>query len=223
MKAALLVHAIFYLVQLAAASRQLQCVSSTAHSVTVNWSAVPATDLYYVAIIRIVQGAERVAALNTVSANSSQVTLSGLNPETKYSLRLRSHPASAPSIVWGWRNSSGVPTQCTTTVQELSTNYAPQQHTTVRKPKSRFTLMYRVSEMTSEIDFLPNHDSADIEGQVAYLSAGAPDGLDVFGRQPVIEYCVEHLEREWTPYISCNGPEASPRNSPADPTCMCQV
>lgn len=60
-------------------------------------------------------------------------------------------------------------------------------------------------------------------GQVAYLSAGAPDGLDQFGQQPVTEYCVEHLERDWAPYISCNDPEAAPRNTPADPTCMCQV
>ena len=83
--------------------------------------------------------------------------------------------------------------------------------------------MYRVSELTYAVDFLANHDSADLEGQVGFLSSGAADGTPEFAKLPVTEYCVEHVDRPFAPYISCNGPEASPRNTPADPTCMCDV
>lgn len=83
--------------------------------------------------------------------------------------------------------------------------------------------MYRVSELTYEVDFLANHDSADALGQVAFLSSGAQDGTAAFAKEPVTEYCVEHLDRPWAPYVSCNGPEAKPRNDPSDPTCMCDV
>ena len=69
--------------------------------------------------------------------------------------------------------------------------------------RSKFTRMYRVSELTYAVDFLANHDSADLEGQIAFLSSGAPDGRPEFSRLPVTEYCVEHLDRPFAEYISC--------------------
>jgi len=86
--------------------------------------------------------------------------------------------------------------------------------------------VYRVSDSADEaydIDYLTNHNSADLNGSVAFLSDGASDGALVFARTPVTQYCVEHLDRPFAPYVSCGGPEASPRNNASDPTCICQV
>eukprot|EP00937_MAST-01D_sp_MAST-1D-sp2_P006342 g6342.t1 len=91
---------------------------------------------------------------------------------------------------------------------------------------SRFTTVYRVSDSKDEgydVDYLTNHNSADLNGSVAFFSDGASDGALVFSRTPVTQYCVEHLDRPFAPYVSCGGPEASPRNNASDPTCICQV
>lgn len=143
---------------------QLQCVNATSTTVTVQWSAVPQSDLYYVAIVRhTLGGTEQVRALNTVPSSRTRVTLTGLAPEMPYTLRLRSHPSSAPSIVWGWRNATGPTTTCRTTASVGRPPVAAPKKKPLT-PVSRFTRMYRVSEMTSEVDFLRNHDSADLPG-----------------------------------------------------------
>ncbi|KAK3249463.1 hypothetical protein CYMTET_41108 [Cymbomonas tetramitiformis] len=91
---------------------------------------------------------------------------------------------------------------------------------------ARYTSMYRVSEYTQEVDFLENHDSADLNGEGLFLS-NDNSGLFFTNSSPVSKYCVEHVEPEsvggWAPYISCNGPEADPRNHPDDPLCICMV
>jgi len=93
------------------------------------------------------------------------------------------------------------------------------------------TPMYRVSEYTYEIDFLTNHNSADLEGQVAFLSSTNDNLFFQMTKSPITEYCVERLaaaggsggEAGFADYVSCNGPEADPRNDPADPICICNV
>ena len=89
-----------------------------------------------------------------------------------------------------------------------------------------YTEMFRVSEYTYEVDFLPNHNSASFEAQAAFLTSTNDNLFFQLARSPVTRYCVEHLDptpRGFAPYVSCNGPEADPRNSPADPICICDV
>merc|ERR1719460_2626480 len=88
-------------------SAQLSCSGATATSLTVSWKLVPETDLYYIAILNKTAEFEEILALNTVPPNKQSATLDNLRPDTSYLLRLRSHPSSAPSTVWGWRNASG--------------------------------------------------------------------------------------------------------------------
>eukprot|EP00300_Choanocystis_sp_HF-7_P000781 c10644_g1_i1.p1 GENE.c10644_g1_i1~~c10644_g1_i1.p1 ORF type:complete len:260 (+),score=43.76 c10644_g1_i1:411-1190(+) len=85
--------------------------------------------------------------------------------------------------------------------------------------------MYRVSENTVEVDFLPNHNSASHDALAAFLTNDIGDGA-YLDHASVTQYCVEHLNPEqvgWAPYASCNGPEADPFNNPEDPMCICFV
>jgi hypothetical protein len=219
----------------------LACVSATPTSITIAFDAVPKSDLYYVGLI---DERYRVVALTTVAGDSGldclrghtgacstrvppqrNATFGGLSAATTYTFSLRSHPASAPSIVWGWRNATLERVSCSTLSIGSETRTAAEHSASKRGAggRSQFTRMFRVSEFTYDVDFLPNHNSADLDGQVAFLSSGAPDGVPEFSQLPITEYCVEHLDRPFAEYISCNGPEASPRNTPSDPICICNV
>eukprot|EP00038_Savillea_parva_P028707 m.66612 g.66612 ORF g.66612 m.66612 type:complete len:300 (+) comp8371_c0_seq2:191-1090(+) len=93
------------------------------------------------------------------------------------------------------------------------------------------TPIYRVSEYTYDVDFLTNHNSADLEGQVAFLTSTNDNLFFQMSKSPVAVYCVQRLPAPNAPsdndgfadYVSCNGPEANPRNQPADPICICNV
>jgi hypothetical protein len=99
-----------------------------------------------------------------------------------------------------------------------------------------FTAMYRVSEYTYDIDYLRNHDSADMKGSAAFLTSTNDNEFFQLRAAPVAEYCVEHFDAPkadaeaagarvngFAPYVSCNGPEADPRSHPSDPMCICDV
>jgi hypothetical protein len=63
-------------------------------------------------------------------------------------------------------------------------------------------------------------------GQCAFLTSTNDNLFFQLAKSPVTRYCVEHEDTSSTgfaPYISCNGPEAKPRNDPADPICICDV
>eukprot|EP00658_Telonema_sp_P-2_P065533 TRINITY_DN5474_c0_g2_i2.p1 TRINITY_DN5474_c0_g2~~TRINITY_DN5474_c0_g2_i2.p1 ORF type:complete len:217 (-),score=29.76 TRINITY_DN5474_c0_g2_i2:138-788(-) len=89
-----------------------------------------------------------------------------------------------------------------------------------------FTDLYRVSEYTYEIDLLANHDSASASAQAGFLTATNDNDFFKLAKAPVTRYCIHRLEvppgaggrvETFAPYISCNGPEAAPRNHPSDP------
>jgi hypothetical protein len=225
----------------------LSCTGSTPSSISVAFDPIPATDLYYVAVV---DGGGRAAGLVTVpgdvgldcrrdasgacaAAAAHSATLGGLRAGSGYTLVLRSHPSSAPSIVWGWRNetvNATCHTRPTDAPRGASARLGGSRRLKDLEPladaldapraaSSKFTRVYRVSELIYEVDFLANHDSADLQGQTAFLSSGSADGTPAFARLPVTEYCVEHVDRPFAPYISCNGPEASPRRRPTPRAC----
>lgn len=203
--------------------------STTPGEIQLSWRAQPQTDLYSIGIYQQMNGcAERLKAVDTVAALASGATvvnhtLQGLHPGAGYMLRLRSHSSAAPTASRGWRNAS-VSTFCRAATQcapDVATWYKPQS--SIPAAKSRFLRVYRVSEETDDIDYLTNHNSADADGIVAFLSDGAADGTPAFAAQPVTEYCIEHVDRIFADYVSCNGPEASPRNNMSDPICICDV
>jgi len=96
----------------------------------------------------------------------------------------------------------------------------------------RYTEVYRVSEYTYEVDLLDNHDSASHDAQAGFLTSTNDNDFFKLEKAPVTRYCVEHYTPQedemgrvtgYAPYVSCNGPEADPRNSPSDPLCICDV
>ena len=234
-------------------------------------------------------------------------------PTTQYYLALRTHDASAPSIVQGWRNNTASRVACSTTARSLSDlpmllrvgdrpeldrvrlrlsfaslpshpsmatfslEYAREgdawqqralssdlgdvpstieldglkagstywarlvravngsmvhrgeatRHRTARRGAT-YTQVYRVSEYTRQVDFLDNHNSGSLMGEALFLSNDNDEDFYAVS-SPVTRYCIEHDEPSTTPlggwaeYTSCNGPEAAPRNHPADPLCICFV
>ena len=88
----------------------LRCGTSTSTTVTMNWDAVPATDLYYVGIVSSASPGERPYAIQTTATTSA--TVLDLVPDTAYYFTLRSHPSEF-NIVWGWRQPA-VAVSCST-------------------------------------------------------------------------------------------------------------
>eukprot|EP01062_Namystynia_karyoxenos_P030790 TRINITY_DN2290_c7_g1_i1.p2 TRINITY_DN2290_c7_g1~~TRINITY_DN2290_c7_g1_i1.p2 ORF type:complete len:384 (+),score=112.51 TRINITY_DN2290_c7_g1_i1:74-1225(+) len=204
----------------AAAAAGLQCEPAGAGALRLSWAAESNTDLYWVALLEGSGG--RPFAIETVTPPQGAAvvnhTLRGLAPARRYWLQLRSHPASAPSTVWGWRAAAGAAAQCETLGEPAAAAPPPAP-----APGVRHTRMWRVSENTYEIDLLSNHNAADYAAQVAFLT-GANDNLFFeLSRAPVTEYCVEHLDLDWAQYTSCNAPEAGTRNHHSDPICICFV
>jgi hypothetical protein len=65
--------------------------------------------------------------------------------------------------------------------------------------------------------------------QVAFLSSTNDNLFFQLNKSPVAAYCVERTpipsgnNEGFAEYVSCNGPEANPRNDPGDPICICNV
>ena len=82
------------------------------------------TDLYYVEV-SIVDPDQNGSAFMLQTASSSPVAIHDLQPATPYYFRLRTHDASAPSIVWHWRSpEEGDTIQCTTNTSDVGGVYA---------------------------------------------------------------------------------------------------
>ena len=100
----------------AAPSSALSCSALSSVALNVSWPAVPATDLYYVALFADgAADADGAAAaprpMAIVTTADTGAVVEDLVPSTTYYLRVRSHPSSAPSPVWGWRDWGAAPAQ----------------------------------------------------------------------------------------------------------------
>ena len=105
----------------AAPSSPLSCSALSSVALNVSWPAVPATDLYYVALFADgaadADGAAAAAPrpMAIVTTADTGAVVEDLVPSTTYYLRVRSHPSSAPSPVWGWRDwGAAQPLRCQT-------------------------------------------------------------------------------------------------------------
>lgn len=323
----------------------LGCKSASSTQISLSFTTVARTDAYQVQICRsdsdlhpvIVQTLEHNAG-STANPVDLDISFKDLHPNTTYFFQLRTHNASAPSIVQGWLPAGSTVVSCRTSVirenvphtiryhgskpavdhiavswswptrndrtcvnkamlyrkvqatrstksknqrepwnvhkLDNSHDFLPSESTTksslahVPTNTSRvatvvyglesastyeivirgcngelsdpeifqtsavnisYSEMYRVSEYLYEVDFLANHNSADLDGQTAFLTSTNDNDFFKLALSPVTRYCVEHIAPTATPlgtfapYVSCNGPEAEPRNDPKDPMCICDV
>ena len=229
-----------------AATDDPSCGAVGPGSVQLHTLAVPQTDLYYVAVFRSAteasypasgrRGASAEGLLLTLTTSAvPRVNVAGLRSATEYWFRWRSHDSAAPSTVAGWRNFSA-PFSCTTggtaaeaLLQQPRAPSAPEPPVAGTRGGSRFMWIYRVSEYNDNVDFLPNHDSADLRGQAAFLTNTNSDMFFSFNTSSISRYCVEYAPSDdggsgFAPYVSCNGPEGRPfGNIPESPICMCDV
>ena len=80
------------------------------------WDLVPSTDLYSISLLRTDTSAPTPTIFFVQTAAAPPLRVDDLRPDTTYHFVLRSHPSSAPSMVWGWRNGTAdiFATTCTT-------------------------------------------------------------------------------------------------------------
>ena len=95
----------------AAPSSPLICSALSSVALNVSWPAVADTDLYYIALFADAADAGGAAPrpMAIVTTADTGAVVEDLVPSTTYYLRVRSHPSSAPSPVWGWRDWAAAP------------------------------------------------------------------------------------------------------------------
>jgi hypothetical protein len=96
----------FILLAAVRSARGFECVRSTSHSLAIRWAADPSADAFYVALSDEDSPAERFRPFALTKSTSNAVVLDDLRPNRTYHMRLRAHPATEPSLVWGWKNYS---------------------------------------------------------------------------------------------------------------------
>eukprot|EP01043_Picozoa_sp_COSAG02_P016571 COSAG02_NODE_732_length_17973_cov_6.920275_9_plen_382_part_00 len=106
----------------------LSCEALSSSALSVSWPCVDATDLYYVALFATAAeaGGETPKPAAILTSQACHTVLEDLLPSTTYYLRVRSHPTTAPSTVWGWRNYSSGPSLGCATKAALA--YTVQRH-----------------------------------------------------------------------------------------------
>lgn len=200
----------------------------------VRWKAVPRSDYYEVQLLTNATG--NVFAI--VSTGATHAVVQDAIPGTTYWVRLRAHEASAPGLGPGTWGSPGPVAEC----QLPRSMETPQRVQDVpslgrKKPPHTFWLeVMRESEYTSDVDYLTNHDSGDVVGDVAMVTASVssgrrpPDFFGNFTKSTYTLYCVEVLkvsvpdtittggDDRFADYLSCNLNEDH-----RAPECACDV
>jgi hypothetical protein len=110
---------VFLLVVLPPLVADLGCGRSNSNSITLKLPPPPPeTDLLMVELVPSAAKDSLPYAVQTASPSSRVCVVEDLLPATQYYFRLKTHPSTAPSIVWGWRNHSGA-VGCTTAATKV--------------------------------------------------------------------------------------------------------
>ena len=167
------------LLQAAATAAQPTCLTSSPHSLSIDYTVTPKDewDLHYVTLsVPAEPNGEAVKPFALMTTTTFPVTVSGLQPGTRYAIAVRSHPRSQPTIAWGpgWSAPSDA-IVCTT-----PDSAAPREQIITPGSQtvagSKFLRVYRISEYSFDVDFLPNHDAADAQSMPLYLMTCDPMG-----------------------------------------------
>jgi hypothetical protein len=146
----------------------LRCLGGTAASITLGWNATADADLYDV---QCGHGAAKPFVSYTTGKRTA--TIGQLKPAAALQCHVRAHRAAAPSIVDGWSLlSAAVP--CATANDSLPQSAVYEGRGAARAGNTtRKVQMWRTSEYnyTGIVDYLANHDSGDLNGDAAVLSA----------------------------------------------------
>jgi hypothetical protein len=253
-----------------AAPRGLSCGASSSTSTTVDWGP-PAQQqqqqgqwgaivhhLYDLEVGRTVEKAVSLPfASVTVPGTATSATIGELQPQTAYFFKLRVHCSTSglagcaggdAQMISGWSNFSSVISCSTTAAGDDGGAIGPPVTQPARDPaplvETFWLEAYRVTENFQTMpDFLANHNSGDLDGDIAFLSHEGGTGRSHFFdfmSSPRVKYCVEIAkvdltgkidrtssyppfipqDERFSDYASCNGfgrggaPDAP---GPADP------
>lgn len=150
-------------------------------SITLNDPTPDLCDLYYV---QLALPGKDDSPYALVTTKDFPVTVVGLSEDITYSVSIRCHDASTPSIAWGpsWGQATES-TQCSTAAQvpldyniETSKSSTPLTQAAADSNSSSFLRVYRISEYSFDVDFLENHDAASADAMPLYLMTCSPGG-----------------------------------------------
>lgn len=198
----------------------LRCGKATASSVTMQWAAPPigaaeraagAIHLYDLEVgLTPAKAVAFPTTSVTVPGTALAATLDELQPGTDYFFKLRAHCGAAGllgcsggdgQMISGWSNFSAV-VPCTTAAPDdagAGAGEHGERAAVSRQPAAvveTFWLeAWRVTEnMMTFPDYLSNHNSGDLDGDVAFLSHEGGTGRSHFFdfmSSPRVKYCVE--------------------------------
>eukprot|EP00658_Telonema_sp_P-2_P022318 TRINITY_DN18917_c0_g1_i2.p1 TRINITY_DN18917_c0_g1~~TRINITY_DN18917_c0_g1_i2.p1 ORF type:complete len:384 (-),score=79.97 TRINITY_DN18917_c0_g1_i2:118-1269(-) len=205
------------------------CIVRPTGGLVVAWGEHP-RQLHEIQVFADAAGAPVAAQATPTSPAIFQHAL----PGRQYWVRFRVHALGAVSKAGNWSEPSHL-VECAP--QGGRQEGAGGEHG--RRDRGAFSLsVVRQSEYSNEIDYLGNHDSADMRGSANFLTGTATTNANrsivnvSFYNSTFTRYCVELLPAQlpfktrshnssfFADYLSCNW---VPPVTPAAPTCHCQV
>lgn len=177
---------------------------------------------YYELQVSTKAGGKTYAVYSTAK---TEADLDFLNGEQTIFLKVRAHIANMPSLGPGTWREPGNQVECRTGATPM-----PRKATLPNVETFMLEVM-RESEFTDDVDYLMNHNSGDIEGDVGFITMTASSGHfsnSTFNNSVFTLYCVEVLKTtipdtmttdgddRFADYLSCND-----NGNATDPQCMC--
>mmetsp|Transcript_65295 Transcript_65295/g.156061 ORF Transcript_65295/g.156061 Transcript_65295/m.156061 type:complete len:436 (+) Transcript_65295:55-1362(+) len=226
--------------------QEVRCNSALADShaalLEVRWHQPPTSwlradvDYYEVQVLESPQG--KPILISSTRHNGLKFSQADLLPDTDYWIRIRAHAAQRKSLGAGTWGDAGNAVKCRTG-KKIDLPLAVAQ-SAVAPGHEAFTLeVMRQSEFTDEVDYLMNHNSGTVLGDVGYLAVTAgwgrshgghgPSGVD-FTNSTLTLYCLDVLkvqvnntfstggDARFSDYQSCDN-----NKDHSDPQCSCDV
>jgi hypothetical protein len=171
-------------------------------------------------------------AFSIFSTASAQADIDSLLPNAVYWVRIRAHVKGTASLGPGNWGGVGSAKECRTGATLTSTRAGKIEVPTGAKVQTLEVM--RESEFTYEVDYLMNHNSGDVSGDVAFLTMTQGDPsqkgfLNVTLRNATFSiFCVDMLavqvpdtfttggNSSFADYLSCND-----NKNASDPLCIC--
>lgn len=208
-------------------------------SLLVHWRAPAGVPVHVYEVQVAASAAAPPFAVFTTGGTTANLTF--LLSSVNYWLRIRAHAVDAPSFGPGTWGEAGPVVKCDSFSAGSGTGHEDHARSSAavktgaapppRKGSSFVTVM-RESEYTSDVDYLANHNSGDLLGDVALLTTVPAPFNRSFANTTISMYCVEIMDvripatvttegnTSFADYVACN--YLGNRIDPARPQCRCE-
>mmetsp|Transcript_87224 Transcript_87224/g.157107 ORF Transcript_87224/g.157107 Transcript_87224/m.157107 type:complete len:410 (-) Transcript_87224:230-1459(-) len=211
--------------------------SAGSRNLEVQWANVPGSDYYE---LQLLTNASSPEAYAIVSTGAARAVVQDVLPGRSYWVRLRAHKANSPSYGPGTWGPVGPVAECRSGLAALAGAFDQSFQEPSTKPQAPQTFwleVFRESEYTYDIDYLSNHNSGNLLGDVAIITVTGYSNTSHpapffknFTKATFTMYCVEVLsvkipntittggDDRFADYQSCNSDDP---NDPSAPKCDC--